>query len=149
MFIYGDTSPNLLGIAIYIKVTISAWTIIYRFVFLYSDVCISTLSHAGEEMDLDPEAAARKAAEKETARIMKKAKKKAKLMAKLAAEKEVKKILNTAALAFGSKHNKSTRYIEDVNATVLVDKILSSGKRITLKSWAATGKLCSTFLLKV
>ena len=27
MFTYGDTSHNLLGIAIYIKVTISAWTI--------------------------------------------------------------------------------------------------------------------------
>ena len=30
MFTYGNTSHNLLGIVIYIKVTISAWTITRR-----------------------------------------------------------------------------------------------------------------------
>ena len=31
VFIYSDTSHNLLGIDIYIKVTISAWAIIRRY----------------------------------------------------------------------------------------------------------------------
>ena len=92
---------------------------------------------------MNPEDAGIKAAEKASEKIMLEANKKAKDAAKLEAKKEVEKVLNITALPPGSRSNVTSRFVEEMNVTLVIGRLLSNKRKVTKLSFRAT---CNLFI---